>query len=86
LIYLIKISTLENCYHYFRVWQLKGFWEHINAVLRTELRIFCGRIPEPNAAVLYSQSVKTTETTPGVRGYDAGKKSKGESATFWWIQ
>lgn len=55
---------------------LKDFWEHINAVLRTELRILCGRKPEPCAAVLDRQSIKTTEI-PGVRGYDAGKKIKG---------
>jgi putative transposase len=35
-----------------------------------------GRKPEPSAVVLDSLSVKTTET-PGVRGYDAGKKIKG---------
>jgi putative transposase len=40
------------------------------------LRILYGREPEPNAAILDSRSVKTTETT-GVRGYDAGKKVKG---------
>ena len=66
----------KTVYHYFRFWRLNGFWEHMNTVLRTELRIANGREPEPSAAILYSQFVKTTET-PRVRGYDAGKKIKG---------
>jgi putative transposase len=45
----------------------------MNTALRTELRILDGREPEPSAAILDSQSIKTTET-PGMRGYDAGKK------------
>ena len=66
----------KTVYHYFRLWRLTGFWERINAALRTELRIASGRKPEPSAAILDSQSVKTTET-PGVRGYDAAKNVKG---------
>ncbi len=75
----------KTVYHYFRLWRLKGIWEYINTVLRTELRIANGREQEPSAAILYSQSVKTTEI-PGIRGYDNGKKVKGESATKRAVQ
>lgn len=71
-----KFPPQQTIYHYFRLWRLYGIWERINAALRTELRIANGREPEPSAAILDSQSVKITET-PGVRGYDAGKKVKG---------
>lgn len=67
---------MEDVYHYFRLWRLDGTWEGLNAALRTELRVAEGREPELSAAILDSQSVKTTETA-GVRGYDAGKMVKG---------
>jgi putative transposase len=44
--------------------------------LRTQVRQACGRHPQPSAAILESQSVKTSEQR-SVRGYDAGKKIKG---------
>ena len=66
-------------FHYFRLWQKDGTWELIHAKLRERVRCAAGKSPKPSAAVLDSQSVKTTEQG-GPRGYDAGKKSRRPQA------
>ena len=48
-------------YWYFRQWRLDGTWDAIHTALREEVRLADGREATPSAAILDSQSVKTTE-------------------------
>ena len=51
----------QTVYHYFRQWQADGTWEKVHDTLRRRLRRREGREASPSAAVLDSQTVKTTE-------------------------
>ena len=51
----------KTVYTYFRTWRLDGTWQCIHTRLRKELRQAEGRHAEASAAILDSQSVKTTE-------------------------
>src|SRR5690348_14614266 len=70
----------KTAHHYFRIWTQMGIWEPIMAHLRKRVRQQQGRDPEPSAAIIDSQSIKTAPVRGQEKGYDAGKKNLRQKA------
>jgi putative transposase len=66
----------QTTYRWFMRFRDDGTWKSLNHHLVMRDRERSGREAGPSAAVIDTQSVKTTEAG-GPRGYDAGKKIKG---------
>jgi putative transposase len=72
-----NLPNWSPVYLYFREWKQAGIWAQVNAALRREVRLSLGREPEPSAAILESQSIKTSSVRGDARGYDGEKKVQG---------
>ncbi len=69
----------STVYYHFRRFRLSGVWYLIFVTLRSaeRERERVGKDPDPSAAIVDSQSVKTTEEGAASNGYDAHKNVKG---------
>lgn len=58
-------------------WIQAGVFEDMVDDLRELLRVAAGKKPQPTAAILDSQTIRSTPESGERAGYDAGKKTKG---------
>lgn len=71
----IDFSPWQTVFYHFRQFRIKNTLHGLYTALHRTER--AGRHPDPSAAVMDSQSVKTVEESGTIRGFDSGKLVKG---------
>ena len=72
-------------HYYYRRWRLDGTWQRMHDALTAAVRQAAGREPTPSAAIVDSQSVKTTGKG-GPAAMMRGRRSAAASATWSWTR
>jgi putative transposase len=57
----MSIRASSTVWSYFRRWRNDGAWQRMHTALREQVRVQAGREPTKSAAIIDSQSVKTTQ-------------------------
>ena len=71
------LPAWSTVYDDFRQWRNEGLWDQVMQTLRKGMRQEQGRDEEPSAAVIDSQSIKTSAVRGPEKGFDMGKKVWG---------
>ncbi len=70
------LMPFDAAHRWFSTWRKNGTWKLIHDELRDQVRLAAGRSPQPTAAIMDAQSIKSSDGGRQ-RGFDAGKKTTG---------